>query len=210
MRRRLAEVALLAAGLAVVAAAAPGEVRAPSPGPKAGPAASPAPGGSGSRVRLKGPFTITAQYSEGAVTGVTLFRGNVKLVSQDLEIRGDKLELRQTGKGQYEAHVTGSPAQMNHNRENGAPPISARASVMHYDTRTAIVDLTGSAELDRGADIMTGDAIRYDVNSRRISARGLNGGQIKLTVPQPLERAREAQDKRKEQDKDVSKPEKKP
>ena len=201
---------LLAAGLALVTAVAPGEVHAPGPAPAASPGHGAGLGGSGSKVKLKGPFTITAQYSEGAVTGVTQFRGNVKLVSQDLEIRGDKLELRQTGKGQYEAHVTGSPAQMNHKGENGAPPVTARASEVHYDTRTAIVDLTGSAEVDRGADVMTGDAIRYDVNARRIRARGLNGGQVKLTIPQPVERAREGQAKSQDKKQDADKaPEKK-
>jgi lipopolysaccharide export system protein LptA len=189
--RRTAELLFMLAGLGLIAAGAPND-----PGTRHG----------GDRVRnLKGPFTITAEYSEGGISGVMKFRGNVRMVSQDLEIRGDKLDLKQVAKGQYEANVAGSPAQMNHKGENGVPPVTARANEVRYDTRTSMVDLTGGAEIDRGTDVMTGDAIRYDVNRRHVSARGVNGGQVKITIQQPVERiraGRAAKDQKDQKDKE--------
>src|SRR5690242_12955720 len=115
MRPRAVEAAVLLATLALLAAA---------PAPR-----------SGTGVKLRtptGPFTITAEYAEGALTGVMQYRGNVRLVSKTLEIRGDHMQLRQPAKGEFEADVTGSPARLNHSGDKDLPAVSARASAIHY------------------------------------------------------------------------------
>ena len=62
-------------------------------------------------MRLTGPIKITAERAELERREYALYRGRVKLVSQDLVLTGDRLELRQPAKGQFEARLTGTPAR---------------------------------------------------------------------------------------------------
>jgi lipopolysaccharide export system protein LptA len=71
----------------------------------------------------KGPIKITAERAELERRESALYRGNVKLVSAELELTGDRLELRQPAKGQYEATLTGRPARLKHKGVEDTPPV---------------------------------------------------------------------------------------
>ncbi|MCI0749061.1 MAG: lipopolysaccharide transport periplasmic protein LptA [Nevskiales bacterium] len=133
----------------------------------------------------QGPLTITADRAEFERDGRMLYRGHVRLVSGPLELSGEQLDLRQSVRGQYEARVSGNPARLIHTGPDEAVPVSARANEIVYDTRSAIVDLNGDAQLERGTDRLNGDTIRYDAVAQRINASGVNDGQIKLVIQPP-------------------------
>ena len=135
---------------------------------------------------IQGPIKITSQHADFDERDKRmLYRGNVLLVSQELELRGERLELRQPGTGLYEAHVTGRPARLNHAGAQGTPPLSARANQIVYNTQASTVALSGGVQLERGTDVLTGENIRYNAVSRRISASGANGGQVKIVIQPP-------------------------
>jgi lipopolysaccharide export system protein LptA len=140
-------------------------------------------------VRLAGPLKITAERAELERREYALYRGRVKLVSQDMVLTGDRLELRQPGKGQFEARLTGTPARLDHAGDAKALPVSASAAQIVYDTRTATVALSGGVQLARGGDQLSGTEVRYNLAARRISAAGAGGTQVQLTItpaePQP-------------------------
>lgn len=150
---------------------------APSPPPRAG---KPAPD-----VRLTGPIKITAERAELERREYALYRGRVKLVSQDLVLTGDRLELRQPAAGQFEARLTGAPARLDHPGDAKGPPISASAAQIVYDTRNATVELSGGVQLARGTDQLTSSQVSYNLAARRISATGAGDGQVQITITPP-------------------------
>jgi lipopolysaccharide export system protein LptA len=149
-------------------------------------AAKPAPD-----VRLTGPIKITAERAELERREYAVYRGRVKLVSQDLVLTGDRLELRQPAKGQFEARLTGAPARLDHPGDAKGPPVSASAAQIVYDTRSATVELSGGVQLARGTDQLTSSQVRYNLAARRISATGSGEGQVQITItpPPPKEEA---------------------
>jgi lipopolysaccharide export system protein LptA len=164
--------AVLLAAAAAVALAAP----APAPPPE---------------VRLTGPIKITAERAELERREYALYRGRVRLVSQDLVLTGDRLELRQPAKGQFEARLTGAPARLDHPGDAKGPPVSASAAQIVYDTRSATVELSGGVQLARGTDQLTGSQVSYNLAARRISANGVGDGQVHITITPPPPEAQE-------------------
>lgn len=137
----------------------------------------------------KGPIKVTSQRAEiDEQNKLMLYRGNVRLVSGPLQLKGDRLELRQPQPGQFEAQVSGRPARLVQQGQNKTPPISASAGEIVYNTRAATLDLRGGATLTRGDDVLTGDSIRYDLASRRISASGSDSDQIKFVIQPPKDK----------------------
>lgn len=137
---------------------------------------------------LKGPIKVSARHAEFDERGKRmLYRGNVKLVSAELELSGDRLELTQSGKGLYEARITGTPARLVHAGTKESLPMSARANLIIYDTRASTVALTGAAVLTRGDDELTSERIRYNAATRRVQASGVNGEQVRLVIQPPDE-----------------------
>jgi lipopolysaccharide export system protein LptA len=167
MRRRASALALALGALALAAAAA-------------------AAGQAEPELRLpKGPIKITAERADLERREVALYRGNVRLVSAEIELSGDRLELRQPAKGQYQARLTGRPARLKHMAVADAPPVAASAGEIVYDTRTALVEMSGGASLTRGTDVVSSDSIRYNLAARRISATGRGGKQVEITIQPP-------------------------
>ena len=165
-----------AAALMLVTAAALSQTPTPPPAPA---------GGGSQEYRLRGPIKITAERAELDHRQTALYRGNVKLTSPDLVLTGDRLELKQPVRGQFEALLTGRPARLTHHGVGQAPAVSAQARQIVYDTRTSVVNLTGGAQLERGADTVSSETIRYELAQRRNSASGAEGGQVQIVIEQP-------------------------
>ncbi|MGH8456343.1 MAG: LptA/OstA family protein, partial [Stenotrophobium sp.] len=142
-------------------------------------------------LRPKGPVTVTADRAEWQSGGAMVYTGHVALNSENLQLKGVRLELQQFPDGQYLARLNGSPARMDHSGDVDAkgqpqPPVSAEASILTYDSRTSVVDLNGNSVLTRGKDQITGSNIRYNVAERRIQAGGDGGsGQVKIIIQPP-------------------------
>lgn len=141
-------------------------------------------------LRPKGPVTVTADRAELDKTGVMIYSGNVLLTSDTLQLKGDRLELRQYPGDQYEAKLKGSLAHMEQSGEvddkgQPAPPMLADGADMLYDTRTGILDIVGQAKAVRGKNEVSGNTIRYNVNERRVQATGGQGGQVKIIFQSP-------------------------
>src|SRR5689334_13275165 len=87
------------------------------------------------RPQVRGPIKITAERAELERREYALYRGHVRLTSADMVLTGDRLELRQPARGQYEARLTGAPARLDHAGDDKNPPVSASATQIVYDTR---------------------------------------------------------------------------
>lgn len=145
---------------------------------------------SSASLRPTGPVTIRADKAEWEKGAAMVYTGNVRLQSGDLNLSGDRLELRQFAKGEFEARISGAPSKLDHTGlrdEQGqtGPPVHAEARMLTYDSRSDIVEVAGAAILNRGGDLMRGENIRYDVAHRRIQAEGGAGGQVEFTIQPP-------------------------
>jgi lipopolysaccharide export system protein LptA len=144
------------------------------------------------QLRPTGPVTVTADRAEWEKGGAMVYTGNVSMSSDTLSMKGDKLELRQKEAGQYEAILNGAPARLDHAGVPGdadAPPVSAEAKTLFFDSVANTVQLSGGAHLTRGTDEITGDSIRYDVAARRIKAAGGEGKQVRIVIQPPPKKA---------------------
>jgi lipopolysaccharide export system protein LptA len=151
-------------------------------------AAAEAPPAGKSRPELRaptGPVRITADRADLERREMALYRGNVRLVSAELELSGDRLELRQPARGEFQAVLTGRPARLVHRAVGEAPPIAASASRIVYDTRLARVEMSGAVQLARGSDTVSSEVVRYDVAARRISAEGTGGNPVRMVIEPP-------------------------
>lgn len=175
MHPRASALALALASVVVAAQDPKPAARTPAPPPARVEAAAP-------ELRLRGPIKITAERADLENRESALYRGNVKLTSAELEMTGDRLELKQPAKGQYQARLSGRPARLRHKAEPEAQPVTASAQQIEYDTRTTLVQMSGGATLDRGTESISGDNISYNLAARRISASGTGKGQVQITI----------------------------
>ncbi|MGQ0529770.1 MAG: lipopolysaccharide transport periplasmic protein LptA [Panacagrimonas sp.] len=141
-------------------------------------------------LRATGPVTINADRAEWEKGGAMVYSGKVRLESGDMKLQGERLQLRQFEGGDYEAHVSGGPATLDHaalpaGAEEARPAVSAQAADLHYDSRSDIVEVKGNALLTRGTDRIRGNSIRYDVARRRIEAAGGENGQVQIIIQPP-------------------------
>lgn len=176
MRLRASALLLALATLATATAQTP-----TAPPPATRPAARP-----GTELRMpRGPIKITAERADLERREIALYRGNVKLTSAELELHGDRLELRQPVKGEFQAVLTGKPARLRHKGAADTPAVAASAGRIVYDTRTSLVEMSDGAQLERGSDTVSSDSISYNLAARRISAAGQGGKQVQIVIEPP-------------------------
>lgn len=137
-----------------------------------------------------GPVTITAASAEWEQGGNMVYTGNVLLSSENMQLRGDRLQIKPLTNNQYEAQITGNPATMHHDaikNEKGdiEPAVDARARILTYNSRDGSVAANGNAVLTRGTDEINGESIRYLLAERRIQALGGDGGQVRIVIQPP-------------------------
>lgn len=177
---------LAAAVLLLAAGALPAQDNAPVPTVVAAPPGAPVAPTSANP--LDGPVEVRADNMAGEIGGTLVYTGDVHLDSQTMAIAGQRLELHDLGRGQFEARITGAPATLHHSGAGTggdgqqAAPVDAHANVVTYNSRTGIVKLSGNAWIERDGNEITSDSITYDVRSRTVQADKGAGEQIRLVI----------------------------
>jgi lipopolysaccharide export system protein LptA len=144
---------------------------------------------SASDFRPNGPANISGDHLESVKgdTSVTVLTGNVTLDSDTLKMDGDRLEMKKFPDGSYTAKITGGPAHMSHAGTGpDNPPITGHAKTMTYDSRTAMIDMVGEAQLTKSGQTINAQTMSYNVRDKSYQAdRGDGGtGRVTITVPQ--------------------------
>ena len=98
---------------------------------------------------------------------ITTFQGNVVLVRNNLTIKGEVLQLKQTADGLSYGYIIGSPANFKQKREIDGEWIEGKARRLDYDERNSMFFLTGNATLQRKKngeikDEVAGDKLSYN------------------------------------------------
>ena len=101
-----------------------------------------------------------------------LFEGNVVLTQGTLEIRGDRMEVRQDKEGFQYGITWGGPAHFRQKREGFDELIEGWAERIEYDGRAESMQMFNRAQLKRGQDEVRGNYISYDAKSEFFQVTG--------------------------------------
>jgi lipopolysaccharide export system protein LptA len=120
------------------------------------------------------------------------FEGNVIVTRGTLNIRADKIVVRQDKDGNQYATATGNPVRFRQ-RQDPKPPekegtwMEGEAKRVELDDKAGKVELFESARVNRGGDEVTGDYILVDQKSDFFTVTpGKGEGRVRATIqPKP-------------------------
>jgi len=108
------------------------------------------------------PVNIYADYMKFEIqSGISHYKGNVRVTQNDLELTGDKVIATQKDKVLKNLTVTGSPATYRQLSEDGSY-INAQSMQMEYQAENNRLILTDKARLEQEGSVMESDQIIYD------------------------------------------------
>jgi lipopolysaccharide export system protein LptA len=105
-----------------------------------------------------------------------VFEGNVQLTQGTMQIRGDRMEVRQDKDGFKSGTTWGKPAYFRQKREGFDEYIEGWAERVEYDGRAETMQMFNRAQLKRGADEVRGNYISYNASTEFFQVSG-SGGQ---------------------------------
>lgn len=79
--------------------------------------------------------------------------------------------------------ATGNPARFQQQPETDQPIVYARGKVLVFDNVAGLVTADEEAEFEQGGNTLSGHHIEYNVESRRVSAAGLDGRPVNMFFP---------------------------
>lgn len=103
---------------------------------------------------------------------VALFEGNVVLTQGTLQIRGNRMQVRQDQDGFQYGTTWGTPAYFRQKRDGFDEYIEGWAERIEYDGRAESMQMFNSAQLKRGQDEVRGNYISYDAKSEFFQVTG--------------------------------------
>lgn len=103
---------------------------------------------------------------------LAVFEGNVVLTQGTLQIRGDRMEVRQDKEGFKQGTTWGNPASFRQKREGFDEYIEGWAARIEYDGRVETLQMFTRAHLKRGQDEVRGNYISYDARSEFFQVTG--------------------------------------
>ena len=117
-----------------------------------------------------------------------LFEGNVVLTQGTLQIRGDRMEVRQDKEGFKYGTTWGNLAYFRQKREGYDEYVEGWAERIEHDGRAETLQLFNRAQMKRGEDEVRGNYISYDAKTEFYQVIG--GGAKAATANNPEGRVR--------------------
>lgn len=123
------------------------------------------------------------------------FEGNVVVTRGTLNIRADRIVVRQDAEGNQYATATGNPVRFRQ-RQDAKPPeaegiwLEGEAKRVELDEKAGKIELFDSARVNRGGDEVTGNYILVDQRSDLFTVTpGKGEGRVRATIqPKPPEK----------------------
>jgi lipopolysaccharide export system protein LptA len=123
------------------------------------------------------------------------FEGNVVVTRGTLNIRADRIVVRQDADGNQYATATGNPVRFRQ-RQDPKPPetegvwLEGEAKRIEIDEKAGKIELFDSARVNRGGDEVTGNYILVDQRSDLFTVTpGKGEGRVRATIqPKPPEK----------------------
>jgi len=126
---------------------------------------------------------------------MNVFEGNVVVTRGTLNIRADRIVVRQDKEGNQYATATGNPVRFRQ-RQDPKPPekegvwLEGEAKRIELDDKSGKIELFEAARVNRGGDEVTGDYILVDQKSDFFTVTpGKGQGRVRATIqPKPPEK----------------------
>jgi lipopolysaccharide export system protein LptA len=121
---------------------------------------------------------------------IAIFEGNVVLTQGTLQIRGDRMEVRQDKEGFKQGTTSGNLASFRQKRDGNDEYIEGWAERIEYDSRIETMQMFNRARLKRGQDEVRGNYISYDARTEffqvtggtRTAATGGTEGRVRAVI----------------------------
>lgn len=126
---------------------------------------------------------------------ISIYSGNVILNQGSLQIKADKMIVREDVEGFQHSTSTGNPTTFKQKRTGKNEWMQGSAQRIEYNGRMDKVQLYTNAWVKRGEDIVNGDYISYDANAEyaeviggtKANPNGTANSRVKATI-QPKSR----------------------
>lgn len=152
---------------------------------------------------------------------IAIFEGNVVLTQGTLQIRGDRMEVRQDKEGFKQGTTWGNLAYFRQKREGYDEYIEGWAERIEYDGRTEIMQMFNRSQLKRGQDEVRGSYISYNAQTEFFQVTGgpksaaardaEKGGRVRAIIqPKPKEKPPAAPPVSLKPTEDIAKPREEP
>lgn len=145
-------------------------------------------------------FTAEKQGRVNSVNQQTELTGNVIITQGTLQLRAEKVDMRETRDGYVQANAQGAagqPVSFRQSLDKPGEAVDGLANELVYDTRTETVRFIGNARLrsTRGATVMnevTGAVIVYNSRTEEFIVEGGNtssnpGGRVRIIRMPPVQ-----------------------
>lgn len=123
------------------------------------------------------------------VTARSVYRGDVVLTRNGLELSGDELVVIRDGEEGVTAVLIGNPARLRQtSADEDAASVTGSADRMTYETGRERIELQGNAVVERGGNAMQGETITHDLTSGRTMAhraREEDGERVRIILEPP-------------------------
>ncbi|MDQ1363659.1 MAG: lipopolysaccharide export system protein LptA [Pseudomonadota bacterium] len=116
--------------------------------------------------------------------GLSIYRGNVRIVQGSLRISGDEIRIHSTDAGLQRVHVTGKPANFFQLTDLDEE-ISATGEEMEYQPQTSTLTLDRNAVLVQRDNRFTSEHIVYNTQTNIMTAGPGNGSGTADTATPP-------------------------
>lgn len=121
---------------------------------------------------------------------ISIYTGNVILNQGSLQIKADKMIVREDQDGFQHSTCTGNPTTFKQKRTGKDEWMQGSGQRIEYNARMDKVQLYTNAWVKRGEDIVTGDYISYDANAEyaeviggtKANPNGTAGSRVKATI----------------------------
>ena len=129
------------------------------------------------------PMDIDAGQQKGSLDDrtPTVLSGGVTIVQGTLDIAADQAVITTAGGDISRAMLTGRPARLKQQLDDGTP-MNAAANQVDYNLRTEIVVFTGNVSIQQPRGSLSGQRVVYNMKTGEVNSGGQGSGRIKMRI----------------------------
>ena len=135
---------------------------------------------------------VTREAIRDETTGVTLYRGDVRLRQGTIRIAADEIRLGEKGSGPFSTRdgnpffkilARGRPAHLQQLVTAGGEITHARANVVEYLRAQSLIRMQEDARVEQGTTLMRGGVFEYLIKRQQIRAYADAQQRVRSVIP---------------------------
>ena len=129
------------------------------------------------------PMDIDAGHQSGALddSAPIILSGGVVITQGTMRVESDRAEISAPGGDIQRVVLTGSPATMRQEMDDGSP-MTARGNTIDYNIANETMVITGNAHVEQPQGNMASQRIVYNMQTERVEAGGEGAGRVQMRI----------------------------